>query len=182
MHSQISILTNPRIYDLPVMENITKGVICKLATVSVVCLIFLTAEIVGGLIANSLAILSDAAHLFSDLSGFFISIFSIYLGQRPASGVMSFGYHRAEVIGAMASIVLIWGLTVVLVYEATMRIVQRTIVDNPLIMLATAGFGLFCNLVMAKILHSGPGTENNPFEHDDHEAPKPAQKKVKMSM
>jgi Co/Zn/Cd efflux system component len=95
---------------------------------------------------------------------------------------MSFGYHRAEVIGAMASIVLIWGLTVVLAYEATMRVIQKTIVDNPLIMLATAGFGLFCNLVMAKILHSGPGTENNPFEHDEAPKPKPVQKKTKMSM
>jgi len=46
--------------------------------------------------------------MFSDLSGFMISIFSIWLGQRPASKIMSFGYHRAEVIGALASIILIW--------------------------------------------------------------------------
>jgi zinc transporter 2 len=69
---------------------------------------------------------------------------------------MSFGYHRAEVLGALGSILIIWGLTVVLVYEATIRIINKSIVNQPLIMLITAGFGLFCNLVMAKILYSGP--------------------------
>ena len=53
---------------------------CKLLTVSFVCIIFLSAEVVGGILAASLAILSDAAHMFSDLSGFFISIISIWLG------------------------------------------------------------------------------------------------------
>lgn len=69
---------------------------------------------------------------------------------------MSFGYHRAEVIGALGSIILIWALTIVLLYEATLRVVNKVVVDNPLIMLITAAFGLFCNIVMAKILHSSP--------------------------
>lgn len=70
--------------------------------------IFYYYQVVGGIFAGSLAILSDAAHMFSDFSGFMISIFSIWMGQKPASKLMSFGYHRAEVIGALASIVLIW--------------------------------------------------------------------------
>jgi len=69
---------------------------------------------------------------------------------------MSFGYHRAEVIGALASIILIWGLTILLFYEATIRVIGEVVVTDPLIMLITAGFGLFCNLVMAKVLHSSP--------------------------
>jgi zinc transporter 2 len=55
-----------------------------------------------------LAILSDAAHMFSDISGFFISIVSLWLSQKKATSKMSFGYHRAEVIGALGSILLIW--------------------------------------------------------------------------
>lgn len=66
---------------------------------------------------------------------------------------MSFGYHRAEVIGALASIFLIWGLTGILLYEAIIRVINKEIVKDPLIMLITAGFGLCCNLIMAKILH-----------------------------
>ena len=70
---------------------------------------------------------------------------------------MSFGYHRAEVVGALGSIILIWGLTILLFYEATIRIIEKSVVNDPLIMLVTAVFGLFCNLVMAKVLHSSPG-------------------------
>lgn len=68
------------IYDLPDMAHITRAVVVKLSIVSAVCIVFLAAEVTGGILAGSLAILSDAAHLFSDLSGFFISIFSIWLG------------------------------------------------------------------------------------------------------
>ena len=86
---------------------------------------------------------------------------------------MSFGYHRAEVIGALASIILIWGLTIILFYEATDRVINKTIVENPLIMLITAGFGLVCNLVMAKVLHSSPtgGDDHggNIFHQCDHD-------------
>ena len=81
---------------------------------------------------------------------------------------MSFGYHRAEVIGALASIVLIWGLTILLLYEATERMIKKILVTNPLIMLITAGFGLICNLVMAKVLHSSPNGEHNHHHHNCH--------------
>lgn len=107
------------------MENITKTVLAKLLAASIIALLFLIAEIIGGILASSLAILSDAAHMFSDLTGFFISIFSVWIGTKPASMKLSYGYHRAEVIGALASIVLIWGLTILLLYEATHRIIEK---------------------------------------------------------
>ena len=81
-------------------------------------------ELIGGFLANSLAIMTDAAHLFSDVSGFFISIFSIYISKIPATNSLSYGYHRAEVIGALASVVLIWALTIWLLVEAVHRIVN----------------------------------------------------------
>ncbi|CAD8097237.1 unnamed protein product [Paramecium primaurelia] len=203
--SQLSALTEQsknetHLYEIPDLSNVTQNVLCRLIAVSVVCIVFLIAEVVGGLWAQSLAILSDAAHMFSDMSGFFISIFSIWLSQRPASQKMSFGYHRAEVIGALASIVLIWGLTILLLYEATERMINKSLVTEPLIMLITAGFGLFCNLVMAKVLHSSPTgghdhgnimhqcsghhhghdhnhEHNHEHEHDHHEGEKKKQKK-----
>lgn len=66
-------------------------------------------ELVGGFLANSLAIMTDAAHLFSDISGFFISIASLWISQLPADISMSYGYYRAEIIGALSSVILIWG-------------------------------------------------------------------------
>ena len=79
--SQVYEMVNidPNIYNLPKNPDINARVLCKLYSVSVVCFIFLIGEVIGGIMASSLAIISDAAHMFSDLSGFFISIISIHL-------------------------------------------------------------------------------------------------------
>ena len=121
--------------------------------VSLICILFMMAEIIGGLLANSLAIITDAAHLFSDLSGFLISIFAIMIGQKPANKIFTFGYHRAEVLGALTSVITIWILTCFLLKEAIDRIANPTPIDAK-IMLITSIFGLFCNLVMMEVLHS----------------------------
>jgi len=112
---------------------------------------------------TQIAILSDAARLFSDLSGFMLSIISLWIGRRPASRSLSFGYHRAEVIGALASVVLIWALTGVLVYLAIMRVIEPEDVDGE-IMFITSCFGLLCNIVMGKMLH-GHGGHHHGHDH-----------------
>jgi len=94
-------------------------------------------EIIGGYLANSIAIMSGAGHLLSDLLGFIISIISIYIRRKVAKNNMSYGYHRAEIIGALVSIVLIWALTIWLLYEATLRIIVTPQVDG-LIMIIVA--------------------------------------------
>jgi len=129
----------------------------KLLIVSVLCVIFMICEAVGGYFAKSLAIMTDAAHLLSDLAGFLISVFSIWITSRPASGEMSFGWHRAEIIGALVSVLLIWALTGVLLYEAVLRVKKPEHVDGRLMFLiATVGF--IVNTVMAIVLHkSGHG-------------------------
>ena len=75
----------------------------------------------GGILANSLAVLSDAAHMASDLAGFIVSIIAILLARRSATARLTFGFQRAEVIGAVASVLLIWGLTGYLLAEAVNR-------------------------------------------------------------
>lgn len=109
------------------MDTSNKAML-KLLKITAICFTFFLAELVGGLFAHSLAILSDAAHLFSDLSGFFISIFSIWIAKKPSNQMMSYGYHRAEVLGALASIIIIWCLTLILLYEATERIIIKSVV------------------------------------------------------
>lgn len=137
-------------------KNEARGALKKLVIVSFLCIIFMGLEFTGGYIAHSIAIMSDAAHLLSDFMGFVISMFSIWIGTRPANGGMSFGYHRAEVIGALTSVLLIWGLTAWLVSEAVQRVITPDEVDGK-IMLITASIGLLINLIMVKVLHSGPG-------------------------
>lgn len=124
----------------------------KLVIVSILCAIFMLAELIGGILANSLAVMSDSAHMFSDLMGFAISMASLWIAGRPASIEMSYGYHRAEVIGALGSMALIWGLTIWLVYEAVERVTTPEDVDG-LLMLFTAVLGLVINIVMSKVLH-----------------------------
>jgi len=79
---------------------------------------FMFVEIAGGVIANSLAILTDAAHLSADVVGFLISVIAILLSRKKGSDKFSYGWGRSRIVGAMVSIILIWGLTAWLVYEA----------------------------------------------------------------
>lgn len=119
----------------------------KLTIVVVICFGFMIVEICGGIISGSLAILTDAAHMCSDVAGFVISMFSIYIGQKTPTSKNSFGYHRAEVLGALASIIIIWAMVVWLTWEATDRIIylQHIHIDAP-IMLITAFVSLGCNI------------------------------------
>ena len=82
------------------------------------------AEIVGGVLSNSLAIATDAAHMLTDFASFLISLLAIWLAGKPKSQKMSFGWHRAEVIGATISVLMIWLVTGVIVYMAIHRYVQ----------------------------------------------------------
>jgi cation diffusion facilitator family transporter len=148
----------------------------KLTWVCVICTIFMIIEIIGGYLANSIAIMSDAAHLLSDLLGFLISIISIYISRKIAKNDMSYGYHRAEIIGALVSIVLIWALTIWLLYEATLRIIVTPKVDG-LIMIIISIIGFSFNVIMGLVLaksgvpHSH-GLHGHDHDHDhdhDHE-------------
>ena len=114
-------------------------------------------EFVGGYIAHSLAIMTDAAHLLSDLAGFFFSIFAIWIGKKAKTKTFTFGFHRSQALGALASIMLIWVLTAILLYEAINRFIYREFHIEPLVMMIVAISGLLINLSMAKILHSAPG-------------------------
>lgn len=108
-------------------------------------------EVIGGYISNSIAIMTDAAHMFSDVTGFGISIIAIRFGLRKPNQKYSYGYHRSEVLGAMASIVIIWVLVLWLVGEALSRMYTILYLGGyemePKIMVATAVFGLCCNIV-----------------------------------
>lgn len=119
----------------------------KLIIASLLCLLFMIFETVGGFLANSLAIASDAAHLLTDLASFMISLFSIWMAHQPASKKMSFGYYRAEVIGALTSVLLIWLVTGILVFIAFQRLMSGQYDVDSRIMLITASFGVFVNIL-----------------------------------
>jgi solute carrier family 30 (zinc transporter), member 2 len=127
----------------------------KLISVCFFCFLFMTLEFFGGFYASSLAIMTDAAHLLSDLSGFVISIVALQLSTNKPTEDFSLGYFRAEIIGALLSILIIWILTVLFFFESISRIFEPHYQIDEKLMLITASIGLVINLIMVYILHSG---------------------------
>ncbi|XP_015109420.1 zinc transporter 2 isoform X2 [Diachasma alloeum] len=125
----------------------------KLIIACVLCVIFMIAEIAGGILSNSLAIATDAAHLLTDFASFMISLFSIWVAGRPATRKMPFGWYRAEVIGALTSVLLIWVVTGILFYLAIERIINKDFELDAEVMLITSAIGVAVNLVMGLTLH-----------------------------
>jgi zinc transporter 2 len=125
----------------------------KLVWVVLITIIFVAVEVFGGLMAHSIAIMSDAAHLTSDALGIGISIVALKISENNANDIHSYGYHRAEVIGAIVSILFIWLVTVWLMVEATFRILYPQTIDG-YVMLVVSGICLVFNLIQMSLLHS----------------------------
>lgn len=106
-----------------IAEQVQRSVIRKLVIIIVLCVMFMSLELVGGFFANSLAIICDGFHLLSDLAGFIISLASTYLSTRRATNKMNFGFRRVEILGAFSSVIFIWILTGSLLYMAINRII-----------------------------------------------------------
>jgi len=100
----------------------------------------------GGILANSIAIYTDTAHLASDMIGFAISMFALKITLRPASNERTYGWHRAEIMGTLFSIAFLLSLTIWLVFEATKRIYEPQPIESGT-MLITAVAGLIFNLI-----------------------------------
>ncbi|KAG9282560.1 zinc transporter 2 [Astyanax mexicanus] len=125
----------------------------KLYIASIVCLVFMIGEVIGGYLAHSLAIMTDAAHLLTDFGSMMVSLFSLWISSRPPTKTMNFGFHRSEILGAFISVMSIWIVTGVLVYLAIERIVKNDYEIEGHVMLLTSGCAVVVNIIMAYILH-----------------------------
>ena len=108
----------------------------------------LVAEVAGGFLSNSLALLSDAGHVFVDIIALSLSWYGVRQAERPASARMTFGYHRVGVIIAIVNTISIFVIAAVIFYEAYRRLQQPPEV-NSLLMLSVAVVGLIVNLFVA---------------------------------
>ncbi|XP_029976612.1 zinc transporter 2 [Salarias fasciatus] len=126
-------------------------------------------ETLGGYFAGSLAVMTDAAHLLVDLTSFIISLLSLWLSSRPATHMLSYGWHRAEILGALLSVFTIWLVTGVLVYLAVERLVSGDYTIEGDIMLITSGCAVVANIIMAVTLHqSGHGHSHGGLSSHGH--------------
>ncbi len=110
--------------------------------------LILVVELVGGFLANSLALLSDAGHVFADVIALSLSWYGVRQAERPASSRMTFGYHRVGVIIALVNAASIFAIAAVIFYEAYRRWQQPPEVNSAL-MLAAAVVGLGVNIFIA---------------------------------
>lgn len=124
----------------------------KLCGLILFCLLFILIEIIGGVKANSLAVVADAAHLVSDVVGFGVSLFTVWASGWEPTKTHSFGFFRFEVLGALFSLQLIWLISGILIYEAIHRILNAAGMVNGKLMFFTAVFGFVINLIMLKWL------------------------------
>jgi cobalt-zinc-cadmium efflux system protein len=110
------------------------------------------AELVGGFYSESLALLSDAGHVFMDLTALVFALLALSLSGRPTSHRRTFGLHRIEVLAALTNGLLVVGLALWIVWESLGRISNHTI--PRLVPMAVVGvLGLVANLIVAWRLH-----------------------------
>ncbi|XP_074438450.1 putative proton-coupled zinc antiporter SLC30A3 isoform X4 [Larus michahellis] len=119
----------------------------QLSVACTVCCLFMVGEVIGGYLAHSLAIMTDAAHLLTDVGSMSVSLFSLWVSTRPPTKTMSFGWHRSETLGALASVLSIWVVTGALVYLAAARIVSNDYEIEARAMLATSASAVGVNLI-----------------------------------
>jgi cobalt-zinc-cadmium efflux system protein len=117
-------------------------------------------EIAGGVLSNSISLLSDAVHVLTDVMAIGLSLFAIGMASKSHSGSLTFGYHRAEVMAALANGVALAVVSLWVLYEAFLRVSSPRVIDAPL-MLLVAGIGLAGNLLVMFLLKTEKGKSIN---------------------
>ena len=116
----------------------------------------LVAELIGGLLTGSLALLADAGHMATDVAALALALFAAWLARRPATPRRSFGFLRAEVLAALVNAATLVAVSIIIFWEAIRRFGDPPEVDSGP-MLAVAAVGLVANAVAAWVLARGAG-------------------------
>jgi len=121
----------------------------KIALIIVV--VFMAAEIAGGILSNSLSLLGDAGHMLVDALALALSLIALNLAKKPATTTRTYGFHRSEILAALANGVTLVLVAVVIFYEAWQRFRNPPVVQTT-IMLVVAVAGLIANLIAMRLL------------------------------
>ncbi|WP_326574542.1 cation diffusion facilitator family transporter [Streptomyces sp. NBC_00481] len=119
-----------------------------------ITLTVMVVEIVGGVLADSLALIADAAHMATDAVGLGMALLAIHFANRPASGNRTFGYARAEILAALANCLLLLGVGGYVLYEAVQRFVTPVGTQGGLTVVFGA-IGLVANMISLTLLMRG---------------------------
>ncbi|MEJ7811647.1 MAG: cation diffusion facilitator family transporter, partial [Gemmatimonadaceae bacterium] len=126
---------------------------------------FLLAEVVGGIVSNSLALLADAGHMLTDTAALALSLFVAWFSKRPETPKRTYGYLRLEILAAFLNGSVLLLVSAWIIWEAIVRLSH----PEPLrggIMLVVAGVGLAVNLAAAWVLRPAQGGHSFVFRHE----------------
>ncbi|MEV0910713.1 cation diffusion facilitator family transporter [Streptomyces hokutonensis] len=119
-----------------------------------ITLTVMVVEVVGGLLADSLALIADAAHMATDALGLGMALLAIHFANRPAAGNRTFGYARAEILAALANCLLLLGVGGYVLYEAIQRFVDPADTEGgPTVVFGL--IGLVANMISLTLLARG---------------------------
>ena len=121
---------------------------------------YLLVELVGGLTANSLALLADAGHLLTDAAAICLALFAMWISGRPASIQRTFGFQRTEILAALLNALSLWLISAWVFFEASQRFGDTPSVQGVITLGVGAG-GLLVNLIVAWVLHRSAGESLN---------------------
>ncbi|MGH9942317.1 MAG: cation diffusion facilitator family transporter [Pyrinomonadaceae bacterium] len=116
--------------------------------------LYLVAEIVGGLLTGSLALLADAGHMLTDVAGLALALLAIRFAEKPATPERTYGYYRVEILAALTNAVVLIGISFYILYEAYERFRNPPEVSSAA-MLLVALVGLVINVIGVFILRAG---------------------------
>lgn len=134
-------------------QTVSAGSRHKKSLLIVLCLsgTYLIAEVIGGILTNSLALLADAAHMLTDVVGLLLAFIAIKIGERKADPSRTYGYYRTEILAAVINAVVLLGISIYVLFEAYQRFQNPPKVQSKS-MLIVAGIGLIVNIVGMMIL------------------------------
>lgn len=115
---------------------------------------YLVAEVVGGYVANSLALLADAGHMLSDVGALALSLFAVWIARRPATDRRTYGYFRTEILAALANAATLIAISIYIFWESWARLRAPQPVAGGIVIAIAAG-GLVVNGAGAALLNSG---------------------------
>jgi cobalt-zinc-cadmium efflux system protein len=122
--------------------------------------LFMVAEVVGGLVSNSLALLADAGHMLTDVGALAFSLFVAWLARQPATPKRTYGYLRFEILAALLNGATLLAVSAWIIWEAIGRLRNPEVVDTGVMFFVALG-GLVVNILSARMLHGSAGHSLN---------------------
>jgi cobalt-zinc-cadmium efflux system protein len=126
----------------------------RLKIALVLTFVYMIAEAVGGWLTNSLALLADAGHMFTDVAAMSLTLFAFWFASRPATSKKTYGYYRLEILAAFVNGVALALLSLWIIYEAVSRWQSPPEIKGFQLLIIASG-GLVINVISAYLLHSG---------------------------